>query len=130
MKNSFTLVELLIVLFITILVYSISFSFFSQQKQTQKVDINSLYQFMLSHKQTTLQCIQKCKILETNESVDFQIPDTNMSFGYVYNQKLDEIEKIKFQYKMDSDGFGENIFFSKDGNFRLTPFGKIEEIKE
>jgi len=130
-KNSFTLAELLIVLFIVILVYSISFSFFSQQKQLEKVDITNLYQFMLKQKNHTLQCISECKILETNESVEFQIPDTNMSFAYIYNQEIEDIEKISFQYTMDNNGFGDNIFFSKDGiNFRLSPFGKIEEIKK
>ena len=131
MKNSFTLAELLIVLFIVILVYSLSFSFFSQHKQTEKIDITTLYTFMLKHKNHTLQCINKCKILETNETVDFQIPDTNMSFGYVYNPETEDIEKILFQYKMDNNGFGENIFFAKDGiYFRLSPFGKIKEIKK
>jgi hypothetical protein len=84
---------------------------------------------MLSHKGRTLECIKECKLIDSNKSVNFIIPETNMTFGNIY--KNDEIKDIKFLYHMKKDGFGDNLFFKQnDKNYRLSPFGKIIEVKE
>lgn len=135
-KNSFTLFELLIVLVLVIVIYSLSFSLIPEKEtpiSEQTLTIDNLYPMLKSLDKTEirLECIEeveKCKLYtdDKEEEIDFTIPETNQSFGYIL---VDErVRKRTFLYMINANGYGSQIIFSKNNEmdwYRLNPLGDI-----
>ncbi|WP_297442909.1 type II secretion system protein [Sulfurimonas sp.] len=130
-KNAFTLIELLIVIVIMGVIYTLAISNFSQLSQdTHSLRLDNLKEYLLAQKpqhEAKLICLDDCSSCDVyvdgnkTQSIDGLLDESvkvyryEQSYGYV--QKKEEVffnkdgieENVCFLYGVDKSGVGEQV---------------------
>ena len=157
MKKAFSLIELLIVIVIIGVVYTLAIGNFQKVgNETQKVTLKSLKEYLQKFphaEKVKLLCLDdcsKCTVIADGEvqtklddflDASVKVYDYNFFLGVskhpqeIYFNKDAVEEKVCFSYSVDKKGVGEQVFIEFGGavydfSTYLTPVGVYKSLQE
>ncbi|WP_373003682.1 prepilin-type N-terminal cleavage/methylation domain-containing protein [Sulfurimonas sp.] len=148
MKKAFSLIELIIVILIIGIVYTISVGNFEKVKdETEKLTLENLKEYLqgLPHeKSAELLCLydcSKCKVLVDGEKfkeLDDFLDKSVRSYRYDFSYGMVEVEKdddVCFSYSVDKKGIGQQVIVEYkdlfyDFSTYLSPVGVYNSLQE
>ena len=148
MKKAFSLIELLIVILIIGIVYTISVGNFEKVKdESKKLTLQNLKEYLqgLPHeKSAELLCLDdcsECKVLVDGEKfkeLDDFLDKSVRSYRYDFSYGMVEVEKdddVCFSYSVDKKGVGQQVIVEYkdlfyDFSTYLSPVGVYNSLQE
>ena len=148
MKKAFSLIELLIVILIIGVVYTLSVGSFEKVKdESKKLTLQNLKEYLqdLPHeKSAEILCLDDCsmckilvdgkKIRELDDFLDKSVKSYRYDFSYGMVE-LDKVDDVCFSYEIDKKGVGQQVLVEFKNKFYdystyLTPVSIYSSLQE